>query len=69
MTNNRRIFRVTLATEDVAAFLGECEASEWYACDTGERVMTDDGPDAEAVLLVEPVALAARGAAPAALMH
>lgn len=69
MTVNRKIFRVTVPTDDLAAFLHECEASEWYACDTGERVMTDDGPDAEAVLLVEPVATTARGSAPAALMH
>ena len=54
MTASNRIFRLSLPTRDVAAFLEECQASEWYACDTGERVMTDEGPDAEAVLLVEP---------------
>lgn len=67
MFENRKIFRVSLPSVDVAAFLTECEASEWYAVDTGERVMTDEGPDAEAVLLVEPV-LRARAAQPAAVM-
>lgn len=52
---DRTVFRLTLPTSDVADFLAYCEASEWYAYDTGERVMTDEGPDAEAVLLVEPV--------------
>ena len=68
MMDNRQVFRVTLSSHDVPAFLRECEASEWYAFDTGERVMTDDGPDAEAVLLVEPVARAA-GRLRAPLMH
>lgn len=54
MFENPKLFRVTVASAHVSAFLRECEASEWYACDTGERVMTDDGPDGEAVLLVEP---------------
>lgn len=51
----QKVFRVTLATQDVDAFLEACGGAEWYAFDTGERVMTDEGPDAEAVLLVEPV--------------
>lgn len=67
MLENRKVFRVSLPSVDVSAFLSECEASEWYAIDTGERVMTDEGPDAEAVLLVEP-ALRARAAAAAAVM-
>ena len=54
MSENQRIFRVSVASVEVQAFLTACEASEWYAFDTGERVMTDEGPDAEAVLLVEP---------------
>ena len=54
--NNRRVYRMTLNADDVPAFLASCEAAEWYAFDTGERVMTDEGPDAEAVLLVEPIA-------------
>lgn len=60
MMINRKVYRLTLPTEDVAGFLNECERSEWYAFDTGERVMTEDGPDAEAVLLVEPVAIVER---------
>jgi len=55
---NRKVFRLSLPSADVAAFLRDCDASEWYAFDTGERVMTDEGPDAEAVLLVEPTARA-----------
>ncbi|HUR69629.1 MAG TPA: hypothetical protein VM370_10315 [Candidatus Thermoplasmatota archaeon] len=55
MNDNRTVFRLTVRASEVPAFLGACEASEWYAMDTGERVMTDEGPDAEAVLLVEPV--------------
>jgi len=51
---NNRVFRVTLASRDVDAFLAECEAVGWYGYDMGERVMTEEGPDAEAVLLVEP---------------
>lgn len=58
MIPHSKVFRVTLATPDVARFLQACETSEWYAFDTGERVMTEDGPDAEAVLLVEPAPLA-----------
>ena len=68
MTATSRIFRVTLSAQDVTPFLQQCEASEWYAFDTGERVMTDEGPDAEAVLLVEPSAIAARPLR-AALVH
>ena len=64
----RNVFRLTLSTEDVPAFLAQCEASEWYAFDTGERIMTEEGPDGEAVLLVEPMLLAAREER-AALMH
>ena len=68
MTATNRIFRVTLSAHDVTSFLQQCEAAEWYAFDTGERVMTDEGPDAEAVLLVEPAAIAARPLR-AALVH
>lgn len=56
MSLRTRVFRVTVSSQDIAPFLEACEAAEWYAFDTGERVMTEDGPDAEAVLLVEPVA-------------
>ena len=63
--NERRVFRVSMATEDVSEFLGKCRANEWYAVDTGERIMTEEGPDGEAVLLVEPVERATlRHAAP-----
>lgn len=69
MIVNRKVFRITLPTDDVATFLEECEASEWYACDTGERILTDEGPDAEAVLLVEPASTPAmRDAAATPLM-
>ena len=54
MNVNRKVFRLALATEDVEAFLGECRSNDWYAVDTGERIMTEDGPAAEAILLVEP---------------
>lgn len=68
MNQNRKIYRVTLSTDDVDAFLRDCEGSEWYAMDTGERIMTDAGPDAEAVLLVEPVAKAT-ATAPQPILH
>lgn len=55
MDQNRKIYRLTVETADIDAFLRACEDAEWYAMDTGERVLTDEGPDAEAVLLVEPV--------------
>lgn len=58
MTVQSKVFRVTLASHDVARFLDACEGAQWYAFDTGERVMTDEGPDAEAILLVEPHAKA-----------
>ena len=58
MTIKTRVFRITVPSQDVAAFLAECETAEWYAYDTGERVMTDEGPDAESVLLVEAFARA-----------
>lgn len=66
--DNRKVFRLTLATTDLAAFREACHASEWYALDTGERVLTDDGPDGEAVILVEPRARAEALARPA-MMH
>jgi hypothetical protein len=66
MVPQSKVFRLTLASHDVPRFLDACQTAEWYAFDTGERVMTDDGPDAEAVLLVEPVARAT--AMPAALV-
>lgn len=68
MEQTRRIYKLNISAADVGSFLGECERSEWYAYDTGERVMTDDGPDAEAVLLVEPVARPA-AREPATLLH
>lgn len=57
MVGQDKIFRVTVSSSDVEHFLAACEAAEWYAFDTGERVMTDEGPDAEAVLLVETAAV------------
>lgn len=51
-----RIFRLTLPTHDLQAFLRACEHGGWAAMDTGERIMTDEGADAEAILLVEPLA-------------
>ena len=68
MNGTMRVFKVALATNDVDAFLQACEASEWHAMDTGERIMTEEGPDAEAVILVAPSA--SEGIrAPAALVH
>jgi len=67
MNTDRRVFRISLATEDVQAFLGDCRTGDWYAVDTGERVMTEEGPDGEAVLLVGPsLRVEARHAAPLA---
>lgn len=63
MTKNRTVFRITVPADDVDAFIVECGAAEWYVIDTGERIMTDEGPDAEAVLLVEPVGRATTRAA------
>ncbi|HVM44388.1 MAG TPA: hypothetical protein VM582_00530 [Candidatus Thermoplasmatota archaeon] len=68
MNDERRVFKVALPSNEVEAFLDECRASQWYAVDTGERIMTDEGPDAEAVVLVEPAARTrARTASP--IMH
>lgn len=58
MSPNTKRFRVTLASQDVGAFLAECEIIRWRGYDTGERVMTEEGPDAEAVLVVETAPLA-----------
>jgi hypothetical protein len=60
-----KVFRLSIPTADVAAFLEACEGAAWYAFDTGERVMTDEGPDAEAILLVEPQATPQRKVATA----
>lgn len=68
MNIDRRVFRVTLASTDAEAFLAQCRESEWYAVDTGERIMTEEGPDAETILLVEPAARAAARSA-TALVH
>lgn len=54
MYTDRRVFRVTLSSSDAQAFLAGCRDSDWYAVDTGERIMTEEGPDAETILLVEP---------------
>jgi hypothetical protein len=54
MTVRNAIFRLTLPASEVGAFLASCEAAQWFAFDTGERVTTDEGWDAEAILLVEP---------------
>lgn len=56
MINRTEVYRISIPSCDVETFLTACEAAEWYAFDTGERIMTDEGPDAEAVLLVEPLA-------------
>lgn len=58
MHANRCVYKLTLPTVDTRAFLDACEASSWRALDTGERILTEDGPDGEAVLLVEPMGLA-----------
>ena len=63
MHATRRVYRITLATADAPAFVDACHGSDWRAVDTGERIMTDEGPDGETVLLVEPHALAAPRAA------
>lgn len=58
MHANRRVYKITLATADTPSFLDACEAASWRALDTGERILTEEGPDGEAVLLVEPMGLA-----------
>lgn len=68
MMESGRVFRLSVCAQDVSRFVAACEAAGWHACDTGERIMTDDGPDAEAVLLVEAVAsIRSRAALAAAL--
>jgi len=54
MHENRRVFRIAIAAADAAAFLQACDRTQWEAVDTGERIMTEEGPDGEAILLVEP---------------
>jgi hypothetical protein len=56
LSTKSRVFRITMPSRDVESFIAECEAVSWSAYDSGERIMTDEGPDAEAVLLVEPTA-------------
>lgn len=63
MSLQPRTFRITVASHEVSRFLDACASVEWSAFDTGERVMTEEGPDAEAVLLVEPMARATTKAA------
>lgn len=53
LTPDTKIFKVTVRATDIAEFLVECEKAEWFAFDTGERIMTDEGPDAEAVVCLE----------------
>lgn len=53
MKTNDRTFRLSVSTTKLEAFRDACEAASWYVVDTGERIMTDDGPDGEAVLLVQ----------------
>lgn len=54
MNDQDRSFRVSVPADDADAFVDACRAAAWRALDTGERIMTDDGPDAEAVLTVVP---------------
>ena len=51
--NQPKVFRITIPSEDIEAFVQACETVAWHAIDLGERVMTEDGPDAGAVVLVE----------------
>ena len=55
MNTNRKTFRISLDARDLDEFRDACETVQWQAIDTGERVMTDEGPDAEAILIVAPV--------------
>lgn len=57
-----RAFRLTLPAADADAFTDACHEASWHALDTGERIMTDEGPDAEAVLLVVPKKREEKGA-------
>lgn len=51
---NDRTFRLTLPATDLDAFAQACQNVDWRAIDTGERIMTEEGPDGDAVLLVSP---------------
>ena len=53
MKTNDRTFRLSVSITKLEAFREVCEAASWYVVDTGERIMTEDGPDGEAILLVQ----------------
>lgn len=50
--SQEKTFRVTIATPDVPAFREAMSRVSFGTMDTGERVTTDDGADAETVLAV-----------------
>lgn len=52
LISKRRTFRLSVPTEDLEAFRLAADAVGWSVEDTGDRVSTDDGEDAEAVLVV-----------------
>lgn len=54
---NRRVYKIAIAAADAPSFLEACESARWVAVDSGERIMTEEGPDGDAVLLVEPEAV------------
>lgn len=43
---------LSVRTDDLDAFVTACIEAGWLLEDTGDRVMTDEGPEAEAVVRV-----------------
>ncbi|HWG91635.1 MAG TPA: hypothetical protein VNZ52_12370 [Candidatus Thermoplasmatota archaeon] len=43
---------MTVRADDLGNFVDACSEAGWLFEDTGERVMTDEGPDAEAVIRI-----------------
>lgn len=43
---------VNVRTADMDTFVDACNEAGWLLEDTGDRIMTDDGPEAEAVIRV-----------------
>lgn len=51
-TNDSRTFRLTLEAVDAPAFAEAMRRAGYRIADTGDRIMTDAGVDAEHVVLV-----------------
>lgn len=57
MTRSAPEFRLTVPVGALASFAALCHAAGWAWNDTGERITSDDGWDAEAVVAVAVPAL------------